>query len=276
MKWERLLSVPIFSVLLMIGFMYYVTVFFFIADWVGLQSSAGSINVIAFTLLICYFLFSFFACVLTDPGHVPSSYVPDVEGGEVSDQESRRPAVQQRKCETCLNYKPPRCHHCRVCRRCVLKMDHHCIWTNNCIGYWNYKAFFMLVLSATLGSIYSTVIIITSAVQRDWESPGWASNKIYYVVCGIYMSCLSLVLGTLLGRHIFLLFHNMTTIESYEATRGAWLARKSGLTYRHPYDLGFYKNITLVLGPNILKWFWPTAVGHLKYGTSFRMIPNTS
>lgn len=91
MKWERCLSVPIFAVLLMMGFVYYVTVFIFIADWVGLQSSAGSLNAIIFTSLICYCLFSFFACVLTDPGRVPSSYVPDVEDSEVSDLESRRP-----------------------------------------------------------------------------------------------------------------------------------------------------------------------------------------
>lgn len=23
-------------------------------------------------------------------------------------------------------YKPPRAHHCRKCKKCVLKMDHHC------------------------------------------------------------------------------------------------------------------------------------------------------
>lgn len=41
-----------------------------------------------------------------------------------------------------------------------LAQDHHCIWINNCVGYWNYKAFFTLVLYATLGSIYSTVCLI--------------------------------------------------------------------------------------------------------------------
>lgn len=38
--------------------------------------------------------------------------------------------------------------------------DHHCQWINNCVGYWNYKAFFILVLYATIGSIYSTVCFI--------------------------------------------------------------------------------------------------------------------
>lgn len=27
-----------------------------------------------------------------------------------------------RYCDKCSSYKPPRAHHCRVCRRCVLKM----------------------------------------------------------------------------------------------------------------------------------------------------------
>lgn len=85
---------------------------------------------------------------------------------------------------------------------------------------------------------------------------------------------LSIILGILLGWHIYLTIHNMTTIEVgcefpklnissmifkfiseyltmdlcqyYEGVRAMWLARKTGQSYQHPFDLGVYKNITLV------------------------------
>ena len=84
MKAKRFLSVPLLAVLLLMVFVYYTTIVVFIDDWVGLQSSPGTLNAIIFTLLASLCLFSFFVCVLTDPGRVPSSYVPDVEGHEFS------------------------------------------------------------------------------------------------------------------------------------------------------------------------------------------------
>lgn len=29
-------------------------------------------------------------------------------------------------CTKCESFRPPRAHHCRICRRCIRKMDHHC------------------------------------------------------------------------------------------------------------------------------------------------------
>ncbi|KAJ6901822.1 hypothetical protein NC651_019559 [Populus alba x Populus x berolinensis] len=61
----------------------------------------------------------------------------------------------------------------------------------------------------------------------------------------------------------------MGLCQHYEGKLAAWLARKSGQCYRHPFNLSVHKNITPVLGPNMLKWFCPTAVSHLKDGMSY-------
>jgi len=83
MEWKRFLSIPVCSVFLLMGFVYYITVFIFIEDWVGLQSSAGTLNAMIFTFMASLCLFSFLFCVLKEPGYVPSPYVPDVEGAAV-------------------------------------------------------------------------------------------------------------------------------------------------------------------------------------------------
>ncbi|XP_059458573.1 probable protein S-acyltransferase 15 [Corylus avellana] len=267
MKCERFLTIPVSAVFLSMGFVYYITIFVFMEDWVGLQSSAGSLNSLIFSFLSFLCLFSFFSCVLIDPGLVPASYIPDVEESGGSDKETDKNVAQSTRCDKCSTYKPPRAHHCRVCRRCVLRMDHHCQWINNCVGYWNYKAFFILVLYATIGSIYSTVIVITCSCQKDFG--GKVSLKTFYIICGAAMIGLSVTLATLLGWHIYLIIHNMTTIEYYDEVRAMWMARKTGQSYRRPFDLGVYKNITLVLGTNMLKWLCPTSVSHLKDGLTF-------
>lgn len=89
MEFKRILSIPIISVFLLLGFVYYVTIFIFIEDCIGLSSSEGSRNSLIFTFLAFLCIFSFLVCILTDPGGVPSGFVPDVEESPISDQENK-------------------------------------------------------------------------------------------------------------------------------------------------------------------------------------------
>ncbi|CAI9091147.1 OLC1v1026093C1 [Oldenlandia corymbosa var. corymbosa] len=221
MKLKRILSIPIFSVIFVVGFVYYITVFIFIEDCYGLSSPEGSWKAMIFTLLGALFSFSFCVCVLTDPGGVPSQFLPDMEENPVSDQENKTTAVQQRHCDKCSTYKPPRAHHCRVCRRCVLRMDHHCVWINNCVGLRNYKAFVVLVVYATITCAYSLITILCCALRKDWDFSGRMPLKIFYITSGMMVLGLTLTMGTLLSWHIYLMARNMTTIEvtsSYTVT----------------------------------------------------------
>lgn len=36
-----------------------------------------------------------------------------------------------RFCVSCEANSPPRSYHCDICRRCILKRDHHCVFSGN-------------------------------------------------------------------------------------------------------------------------------------------------
>jgi palmitoyltransferase len=50
-------------------------------------------------------------------------------------------------CKKCISPKPPRTHHCSICNRCYLKMDHHCrkfkIKTSKRIDPYLYRILFL-------------------------------------------------------------------------------------------------------------------------------------
>ena len=116
-------------------------------------------------------LWSYFTAVFTDPGSVPEHFSRElVVVGDSLEAGASTGQGALGYCPKCGNVKPPRCHHCSVCKaklniaayalfclvlqvtnvcyagqRCVLKMDHHCVWIVNCVGARNYK-FFLLFL----------------------------------------------------------------------------------------------------------------------------------
>ncbi|KAF2545952.1 hypothetical protein F2Q70_00023732 [Brassica cretica] len=169
-------SLPVAVVMMVIGFVYFSTVFTFIDRWFSLTSSPGIANAAAFTALALMCVYSYSIAVFRDPGRVPPSYMPDVEDQESPVHEIKRKGGDLRYCQKCSHFKPPRAHHCRVCKRCVLRMDHHCIWINNCVGHTNYKVFFVFVVYAVL-----LVGSLTVESQDEDEEMGSYLRTIYMV-----------------------------------------------------------------------------------------------
>jgi palmitoyltransferase len=56
-------------------------------------------------------------------------------------------------CNKCANAKPQRAHHCSICDVCILKMDHHCPWINNCVGHFNHRYFYLLIFYISIACI---------------------------------------------------------------------------------------------------------------------------
>uniref|UniRef100_A0A3P9PA14 Palmitoyltransferase n=1 Tax=Poecilia reticulata TaxID=8081 RepID=A0A3P9PA14_POERE len=79
-------------------------------------------NLILLLLLACHY-----KAVFSDP-MVP---LPDT-ALDFSDLRSQPSRMNERGCDgwtvcsRCEIYRPPRAHHCRVCQRCIRRMDHHC------------------------------------------------------------------------------------------------------------------------------------------------------
>lgn len=63
-------------------------------------------------------------------------------------------------CDKCNESKPLRAHHCSLCGICILKMDHHCPWINNCIGLNNHRFFVLFITHLCLFCLFLIVISV--------------------------------------------------------------------------------------------------------------------
>ena len=108
---------------------------------------AGTLHRTLFTAIAAIAVASHFKAMTTDPGAVPPDArplecadVPSLDESTSSSQTQKlleastspKPPPQvKRLCRRCKSFKPARAHHCSICRRCIIKMDHHCPWVNN-------------------------------------------------------------------------------------------------------------------------------------------------
>lgn len=291
-------SLPVIFISLVVGWSYYA---YFVA--VVLTAMDGSLIEqvvcgVLFHIVGIMFVWSYHTVVVTHPGSVPVSWhltKEDVErlASARSEDEWKRILasladklncqVKQRSvqgairyCEKCLAIKPDRSHHCSVCEDCTLKMDHHCPWVNNCVGFRNYK-FFILFLG--YGLAYCLTIAITTARhfvniwllkdkipplfqvdislpklnketgEVELEDDDLGSAK-YHVLFVFFVSILfSISISSLFCYHIWLLMHNRSTLEQFRAPMF-----DNNVSDADGWSLGRLGNVREVFGENLMLW----------------------
>jgi len=275
---EKIKFLPVAFVLGIIAGLYWIYVRFHLEPRLEDPETAESawlqaivFHVVTVMLLLCYTL-----SVMVHPGSIPNKdedpsweYLPGeaaqpqpilADSSIVQIQESKK-CGDRRNCKWCNKYKPDRCHHCRTCRMCILKMDHHCPWIYNCVGFRNYKYFFLLLLYTTIDCNF--IVWTMSSSVRSGTAPSTPFMTMFLLLFGETLATFLGALVTLFfGFHIYLMFKAMTTIEFCEKSQ-----RRGGFD-SSTYDRGMVGNMKAVLGENPLLWLLPIA-GPSGRGLSF-------
>ncbi|KAL1719204.1 DHHC palmitoyltransferase-domain-containing protein [Schizophyllum commune] len=121
-----------------------------------------------------------------------------------------------RWCNKCWAPKPERTHHCSECNRCVLKMDHHCPWlASRCVGHRTYPAFVHFLTTVTLLAMYITVIC-SRALLFAFRNPYAVDDTtpIHEITLAFYGAVITIVIGSFLCYHLYLISTNQTTLEN--------------------------------------------------------------
>lgn len=127
----------------------------------------------------------------------------------------------QRNCLKCGCNKPPRAHHCSICGRCVLGMDHHCPWMNNCIGLRNQKSFLLFNFYTSISGLYTSIRAIVAIVfcfQDDSKCYTYNTALWKGVGIGAIFICLLFVVFTsvMLTDQVKMKYEETSTIDKMQ------------------------------------------------------------
>mmetsp|Transcript_87105 Transcript_87105/g.245711 ORF Transcript_87105/g.245711 Transcript_87105/m.245711 type:complete len:355 (-) Transcript_87105:121-1185(-) len=221
----------------------------------------GVIETCIFHVITFLLILSYVRCVLVHPGEVPNIepwlYTSQPHASDLLHLKETKAGGERRHCKWCGKYKPDRCHHCRVCKSCILKMDHHCPWIYNCVGFANYKYFFLLLHYSVLATHLITWSMLES-VKRCIDEPDATPFTMMFLTFFTETLCFFLMALTtaFFWFHVMLTSRAMTTIEYCEKSMPKKDCERTGYE-TSVYDLGFAGNLRAVLGDNPLLWFVP-------------------
>lgn len=217
----------------------------------NILSVKGFAHTVLATWLAGNVFFNYYYCITTDPGSPPDQ-LDLAESSATSCDRLNKGVV--RWCKKCRKPKPLLTHHCHVCDRCVLKMDHHCPWMHNCIGFHNYRYFFLFLAYMWIGCGYAVVM---SAYPLFLPPPGIALEPQIGVLFTFVLSCaMVFALSVLFGWHVYLVGTAQTTIDFYGNRQRMREAQRTGQVWENEFNLGFKRNYLNTFELSGGRWWW--------------------
>jgi len=113
--------------------------------------------------------------------------------------------------------------YCRVCKKKIPGLDHHCEWLGTCIGESNYFAFFSLISSGLITFLLQLVILILQITLFGVD------GAVFYAFTGIWCfisAFISFRYLSLLIFHVNLLRMGMGTYDYLIVQRDQMLAKE--------------------------------------------------
>mmetsp|Transcript_53933 Transcript_53933/g.101111 ORF Transcript_53933/g.101111 Transcript_53933/m.101111 type:complete len:409 (+) Transcript_53933:50-1276(+) len=257
-------------------------------------SLAWMLNYVVAAWISAQFLFNFMATQWTDPGSCKTVKPHQEVTGQFAvggSNDAPKLLYAPNWCTKCANWKPPRSHHCSMSQRCVLRMDHFCPFTGNCIGANNHGHFILFYIFSFLGLLYSLVLCLAAVYRfdhyRQWKAV--AGARLYenrhviqqqtHFMMGVSGLVFSVLLEILAQKGIAILVQLVATIMALTAVLStgipafqlAWtntttmerlFPMKEYVQLKEqiycPLGPGFYRlsgveNLKQILGP---RWLW--------------------
>ncbi|CAH0560695.1 unnamed protein product [Brassicogethes aeneus] len=197
-----------------------------VIKWIILQTMVdslwGAFNVVMFNTIVFLLTMSHIKAVVTDPGTVP------IEKEHLS-HEDIHSGCDWTICNRCDTLRPPRAHHCRICQRCIKRMDHHCPWINNCVGERNQKYFIQFLIYVGILSVYAITLVVISWLTecRDCQQ-NFAIRQARIMHCVILMlesALFGMFVAAILVDQIQAILNDETAVEQVQH-QGPYRAHK--------------------------------------------------
>ena len=156
-----------------------------------------------------------------------------------------------KRCFQCYVVRPPRGHHCSICQGCILKMDHHCPWVNNCVGQFTQKFFILFCFYSLLGCIE---VLIIEFYYQHYKSHFLFRGKLktFFVIVQIFFNIIFLAFSFIMLRDQHGIILNDTTMIDMKKKR-----------FEEKRDITEVLNETFGCGFG-LSWFFPIKTGGYK------------